>query len=166
MTGTERLLKYRNESGVFIVDGILDEESPPILAELAAAIGAAPQVRIDAGGVRRINSLGVRAWVDFMKHLHLQVSSRQVTFLRCSPSFVDQLNTVVDFRGGAAVESFLAPYVCESSGNIFYEELTVGKDVLKGSDYGVLARRPCNECPEPLVFDDLPERYLHFLSFL
>ena len=160
------MLKHRNQDGVFVVDGVLDEESPPILTELAAVIGSTPRLRIDTGGIRRVNSLGVRAWVDFMKHLHTEVHGRQVSFLRCSPSFVDQLNTVVDFRGGAAVESFLAPYVCESSGNVFYEELTVGKDVRKGSDYGVLARRPCNECPEPLVFDDLPERYLHFLSFL
>jgi hypothetical protein len=147
---------------VFVLDGILDEESGPTLHELLAAVTGSPQAIMDTGGVRRINSLGVRAWVDFMK----QLERTRVVFRRCSPAFVDQLNTVVDFRGNASVESFLAPYVCESTGNVFYEELTVGKDVRKGADFGGLTHRPCSECAEPLVFDDLPERYLHFLTFL
>jgi hypothetical protein len=118
-------------------------------------------VILDVSGVKRINSLGVRAWCDFMKKL----GQRQVVFRRCSPAFVDQLNSVSDFRANAQIESFIAPYVCESSGKVFYEELTIGKDVQKGN-YGALAERPCKECPKPLVFDDLPERYLHFLTFL
>ena len=158
---SDRQLSYRPDNGAYVIEGILDEDSTSVLIRLADAVPAEGPVVLDVAGIRRINSLGVRAWVDFMKLLR----DRKVMFRRCSPSFVDQLNTVIDFRGGAGVESFLAPYVCESSGNVFYEELTVGKDVRKG-EYAALDRRPCNECAEPLVFDDLPERYLHFLSYL
>ena len=146
--------------GARVLEGVLDEESAPVLAALSRELSSAPSIELDVAGLRRINSLGVRAWVDFMRSL----GKRPVTFTRCSPAFVDQLNTVSDFRGGARVVSLLAPYVCETSGNLVFEELIVGKDVTPGNFAG-LERRPCKECPEPLVFDDLPERYFQFLSF-
>lgn len=160
MTSEPALTFRRGEPGKSLIEGVLDEQSAPILAELAAELTASPSIELDVAGVRRINSLGVRAWIDFMRTL----DKRTVTLLRCSPSFVDQLNMVSDFRGHARISSFLAPYVCESSGNVFFEELTVGKDVTAGNFAGI-DRRSCGECPEPLVFDDLPERYLQFLSF-
>lgn len=143
-----------------VLEGVLDEQAAPVLAQLSADLNASQSIELDVGGLRRINSLGVRAWVDFMRTL----GERPVTFRRCSPSFVEQMNTVSDFRGHARVVSFLAPYVCESSGTTFFEELTVGKDVSADNFEGI-GRRSCKECPEPLVFDDLPERYLQFLRF-
>jgi anti-anti-sigma regulatory factor len=154
-------LSYRDQQGVVAVEGVLDELGPPVLDQLAKSLEKAPKVVLDVAGLKRINSLGVRAWCDFMKKL----GTRQVVFRRCSPAFVDQLNSVSDFRANAQIESFIAPYVCESSGNVFYEELTIGKDIKKG-DFTALNGRRCKECPEPLVFDDLPERYLHFLTLL
>jgi hypothetical protein len=152
-------LKVRSEGGVTFFEGVLDEEAPPVLDATAAK--AAPSVTFDVSGVKRINSLGVRAWVDFMKSL----GGRAVMLRRCSPAFVDQLNSVSDFRGNASVHSFLAPFVCERSGDVFYEEFVVGKDIKKG-DFAALLGKRCDACPEPLVFDDLPERYLHFLQFV
>ena len=160
MTPAPPLSFRRGEPGKSVLEGVLDEQAAPVLAELSAQLSSAASIELDVGGVRRINSLGVRAWVDFMRTL----GERPITFRRCSPSFVDQLNTVSDFRGHARIESFLAPYVCESSWNVFFEELTVGKDVSAGNFAGIDGR-PCKECPEPLVFDDLPERFLQFLSF-
>jgi ABC-type transporter Mla MlaB component len=154
------MLTYESDKGAYRLEGVLDEGAPPVLAQLSGEIGQSPAVAFDLASVRRINSLGVRAWVDFMK----LIAGRQIAFRRCSPAFVDQLNTVSDFRGEGKIESILAPYVCESSGNVFYEELTIGKDITSGN-YAALAGRPCSQCPEPLVFDDLPERYLHFLTF-
>lgn len=153
-------LSVQSRGEVRVLEGVLDEESPPVLAELARSLSLSPSVTLDVGGVRRINSLGVRAWVDFMRGL----GDKKVRFLRCSPAFVDQLNTVSDFRSGAEIDSFLAPYVCERTGRVFYEELQVAG--IKPGDYSALGARPCKECPDPLVFDNLPERYLHFLTFM
>jgi hypothetical protein len=154
-------LQHRTAGGVTTVEGVLDQLSPPVLDQLATSLPKQGPIVLELGGLKRINSLGVRAWCDFMKKL----AGRQVTFRRCSPAFVDQLNSVSEFRADARVESFIAPYVCESSGNVYYEELIIGKDIRKGDFEGLMSRR-CKECPEPLVFDDLPERYLNFLSFL
>jgi len=161
MTAPSPALVYQKTPDAVRLDGILDELAPPVLDRLAQELAANKGIALDVAGLRRINSLGVRAWCDFMKKL----SGHKVVFRRCSPAFVDQLNSVSDFRGDAHIESFIAPYLCESSGNVFYEELTVGKDIDKGN-YSALTGRRCSECPEPLVFDDLPERYLHFLAFL
>jgi len=149
----------RSQSGVCTLEGVLDELSPPVLTALSAELAAAPQISFDLGGLKRINSLGVRAWCDFMKTL----VGKAVAFRRCSPAFVDQLNTVSDFRAQGSVESFLAPYVCETTGKVVYEELVVGRDITSG-DFSKLGPRPCAECPQPMIFDDVPERYLHFLT--
>lgn len=161
MSSSSSLLTYRVDNGVAFIEGVLDENAPPSLAALAGALAPQKAVVLDSAGLKRINSLGVRAWCDFMKLL----AGKEITFLRCSPAFIDQLNSVSDFRADAKIVSFIAPYLCESSGRVFYEELIIGKDIKKG-DFAALTGRRCAECPEPLVFDDLPERYLHFLAFL
>jgi hypothetical protein len=161
MTDPAQHLKYSVDGPTATIEGVLDELAPDVLIEVTKKLPKAGPVTLDVAGLKRINSLGVRAWCDFMT----LIRGRQVTFRRCSPAFVDQLNSVSNFRADARVESFLAPYVCESSGKVFYEELTIGKDIKKG-DYTALEGRRCAECPEPLVFDDLPERYVQFLAFL
>jgi hypothetical protein len=155
------MLSYRPTQGGFTIEGVLDEGSPQVLNELAAHAALQRGVVLDLGGIKRINSLGVRAWIEFMKKL----VGRAVRFRRCSAAFVEQLNMISDFRGDATIESLLAPYVCQRSGNVFYEELVVGKDVKKG-DYKDAESRPCRECPEPMSFDDLPERYFYFIGCL
>jgi len=154
-------LNVRTEGPVVHLEGVLDETSPPELSKLAGQLRAQNKTVLEVSAVKRINSLGVRAWVDFMK----QLEGRAITLRRCSPAFVDQLNSVSDFKSHATVESFLAPFVCEKTGNVFYEEFTVGKDIKSSADLAALANKRCKECPDPLVFDDLPERYLHFLAF-
>jgi ABC-type transporter Mla MlaB component len=153
-------LSVQTRGDTHVLEGVLDEQSPPILVDLSRATGTASSITLDVGGLRRINSLGVRAWVEFMRGL----SGRKVHFVRCSPAFVDQLNTVSDFRSGAQIDSVLAPYVCERTGRVSYEELKVGIDIKRGGDFSALGERRCEECPEGMVFDDVPERYLHFLN--
>lgn len=117
------------------------------------------EVELDLAGITRINSCGVREWVNFMRRLEA-VSA--LWFARCSPVVVRQLNTIYNFRGAARVRSFLAPYVCESC------HLDEHK-LLEVAEY--FAHRPlhvprflCQRCGGPMVFDELPERYLAFLS--
>jgi hypothetical protein len=155
------MLAYRPMQGGFTLEGVLDEASPQVLDDLAAHAGLQRSVVFDVGGIKRINSLGVRAWINFMK----KVAGRTIHFRRCSTAFVEQINMVSDFRGGGGIESVLAPYMCETSGTVFYEELVAGVDLNKGG-YKGLESRPCKQCPKPMVFDDLPERYFVFLAFL
>jgi hypothetical protein len=116
-------------------------------------------VDLDLEGVMRINSCGVREWVNFVRELNVT----SLRFARCSPTVVLQLNTIYNFRGRARVESFLAPYVCESCHNDEYRLLKVDDHFPERLRVFPPAFR-CGRCGGVMLFDELPERYLSFLS--
>jgi len=118
------------------------------------------QVVFHLAEVRRINSCGVREWVNFVRELP-QVT--ELIFSHCSPAIVTQLNMISNFRGPARIRSFLAPYVCERC-NREEERLIDVRQHFAGGD---LTRAPefrCERCQSPLEFDDIPERYFAFLA--
>ena len=67
-------------------------------------------VVIDLADVKRINSCGVRDWVNWLTSLADQ--NRQAILVRCSPCIVTQLNLVHNFVGKAMVKSFFTPHFC------------------------------------------------------
>jgi len=117
-------------------------------------------VDLDLEGVNRINSCGVREWVNFVRDLRVA----SLRFARCSPTVVLQLNTIYNFRGRARVHSFLAPYVCEACHHDEYKLLRVEDHFPQRTPpYSPPAFR-CARCSGVMLFDELPERYLSFLS--
>jgi hypothetical protein len=136
--------------------GEIDENAD--FAELGRRLKGA--VVFHLAEVRRIISCGVREWVNFVRDLP---SVTELTFTHCSPAIVTQLNMIYNFRGQAKVRSFYAPYICESC-NHEEEKLL---DVQSQFPSGRTDRVPdftCEKCNQPMEFDDLPERYLSFLS--
>jgi hypothetical protein len=117
-------------------------------------------VTLSLEGITRVNSCGVREWVNFVRTLP-QVT--RLRFSRCSPTVVLQLNTIYNFRGGARVISFLAPYVCESCRTDEYRLLDVEEHFPDRTRPLAPAFR-CEKCGGALVFDELPERYLSFIA--
>jgi hypothetical protein len=143
----------RDGATVVEIAGQLDEkaELAPIGEKLSGA------VELHLGGVTRINSTGVRTFVNFISNLP---SVSELFFSHCSPAIVTQLNTIYNFRGRAKVRSLYAPYVCEACG---VEE----RKLLDVRALGVPPTVPafsCARCGGPMEFDDLPERYLSFLK--
>jgi hypothetical protein len=119
------------------------------------------------GGIRRINSCGVREWVSFVRVLsrrggQAQAQGVSLVFIACSPVIVTQLNTIYNFRGGAKIVSFLAPYLCDRCSH--EEEILLEV----ATHFAGRARRPpefaCPACGGEMELDDLPERYLSFLN--
>lgn len=110
--------------------------------------------------VRRINSCGVREWVNFVRDLP---NVTELTFTHCSPAIVTQLNMIFNFRGAAKVRSFFAPYICESCGTEDEKLLDVQSQFSSGQ-YNRVPDFSCEKCGQVMEFDDLPERYLSFLS--
>jgi hypothetical protein len=70
---------------------------------------------------------------------------------------------IYNFRGNATVRSFYAPYVCESCNREEEKLLDVDTHFANGN-VGDPPAFACEKCREPLQFDDLPERYLSFLT--
>ncbi len=109
--------------------------------------------------VRRINSCGVREWVNFVRDLP-QVT--ELTFSHCSPAIVTQLNMIYNFRGAASVRSFFAPYICENC-NREEEKLLDVETYFPNRQIDRVPDFSCEKCGQAMEFDDLPERYLSFL---
>jgi anti-anti-sigma regulatory factor len=110
--------------------------------------------------VSRINSCGVREWVTFFRDLGRKVKS--VTFVGCSPAIVTQLGMIHNFRGPARIASFMAPYACEKC-NFEEEKLLSVQEHFSGASRN-LPEFKCGRCGQPMIFDDMPDRYLSFLD--
>jgi anti-anti-sigma regulatory factor len=118
------------------------------------------KVVLHLGAVRRINSGGVREWVNFMAQLPRDVV---VTLTHCSPAVVAQLNMIFNFRGRARIRSFLAPYTCPRC-DIEEEKLI---DVETNFADRSARRMPdckCSTCGASMDFDEVADRYLSFLQ--
>jgi hypothetical protein len=136
--------------------GEIDENAD--FSELQRALQGNVELRLE--GVTRINSCGVREWVNFVRGLE---RVQALHFARCSPPVVLQLNTIYNFRGPARVSSFMAPYICEACHVDEYKLLDVDQHFPDRAHPNVPAFL-CKRCGGVMVFDELPERYLSFLE--
>jgi len=95
----------QRHDGHIAIAGTLTEDDD--LIPLAG--GLTGKVTIDLSGLRRINSAGVRMWMLFVRAVPPSV---ELTLEKCSVPFVNQMNLVRDFVGGARVTSVYVPYLC------------------------------------------------------
>jgi len=117
------------------------------------------QVIFDCGKVQRINSVGVKNWIQFMKHLSQEGIS--VTLRECSVSLVEQINMIKDFiPSSAKIESVQLPYYSSDLDQDFTKTFTL--DALKASFPNPPAAM--DENGKEAEFDDIPEEYLAFIK--
>jgi hypothetical protein len=140
------------------LEGVIDESS-----NLLDVLGRAKNNKLvlDLGGIRFINSIGVREWIRMQQaaaKIGVSIELRRV----CEP-LVHQLNIVPAARGVSIVTSFFAPYECEHCD----AEHDMVVDVrLHGA---ALARMqapemPCPDCKRPMLFASEPDLYLTFIA--
>ncbi len=121
---------------------------------LPAMVG---RVDFDMAQVRYMNSLGVRAWCDFLKKAPIQ----GYEFHACSIPFVLQASMVEDVLGRGTVTSFFAPYHCSACDHQEERLLQSAAILAAGLAAPVFS---CPACGGQLTFVDLPERYFAFLQ--
>ncbi len=129
-------------------------------ADLAALVSQIPAdgVHIDLSELTRINSIGVREWMDFLAAL----GERPVVLERCAPVFVDQMNAIANFAGSTQVESVMAAFECENDGNVRLVEARI-VDLRAGT----LPPAPrCERCQAETVPTQENELYYRFLRYL
>ncbi len=133
---------------LFTLAGVLDET-----ADLTPIRTAQGEVIIHFKGVTRINSCGVRDWVQALA----QAKLTSLVYRECPMPIVKQLNAVPAFLSGATVESILAPYFCESCDK---DQLCL----LSADEFatGAPPVRACETCQKPMKFDAIPAQYLGF----
>lgn len=155
------------EDVVFVkLSGVIDEDNT--LARSTKKLTGRTLV-LDLAEVKRINSCGVRDWVNWLGDLHAK--GKTVILTRCSPCIVTQLNLVNNFVGSAMVRSFFAPYYCAQCDLevlcLLQVEDFAGQTTPRAPKPGD-PRSPNVQCPRrtpncQLEFDDIEEAYFAFL---
>lgn len=110
-------------------------------------------------GVTRLNSCGIRSWVNALKGL----AGIRVVFVECPPIVVRQMNMVPSFVADAEVQSVIVPFLC---GNCDAEKLfLLSGPALKDARARVTRKQPCMNCLQgELEFEESPDAYFAFLD--
>jgi eukaryotic-like serine/threonine-protein kinase len=114
-------------------------------------------VKLSMRGVRRINSYGVRAWIDAIRKVPADC---QLEIIECPPPVVDQMNMVAGFLGRGKVTSFYAPMLCDHCTHEMDQLFTVEACREAG---GKLPPLTCPRCGKPMGVDDIEDQYLLFV---
>lgn len=149
--------RIEEDAGITTVTFIGEIDENADLSALRARL--AGTVVFDLENIRRINSCGVREWVNFVRELP---EVEELTFIRCSPVTVYQLNMIYNFRGPATIKSIYAPYICENCDTEEDGFIDLESQYPDGN-IGAMPELRCSQCDEPMEFDDIPDRYLSFL---
>jgi hypothetical protein len=115
------------------------------------------RVVFDTAQVTYMNSLGVRAWCEFLRQARIQ----GYEFHACSVPFILQASMVRDVIGRGTVTSFFAPFHC--IGCDHQEERLLQTAAILAANLEPPIFK-CPNCGGALEFDDLPERYFAFLD--
>jgi anti-anti-sigma regulatory factor len=154
-SGLNWSLQQDRASVVVSLTGAIDEDAN--FERLLSKLNNMSAIRIDMSGVGRINSCGVREWVNFVRALP---SNADLALEKCPSVVVAQINMISNFAANARILSVKAPFVCDSCGH--EEEILV--DLQRGEKPSLEARA-CSSCgKKALVFDDLEESYFAFIS--
>jgi len=148
-------ISHSDEVTFIKLSGVIDEDNE--LTELVEKIQPGTAI-IDLAEIERINSCGVRDWVNWLGKIETETS---VILVECSPAIVAQINLVNNFTGKGQVKSFYIPYFCTDCD----EEKVLLCEV---SEMGPLPHDPpicrCDECDLVMDFDDMPDSYFAFLG--
>lgn len=135
-----------------VLAGIVDEG-----AELKALHDLQGDVVIDLAGIKRINSYGVRLWVDAIRKIPPTV---RVVFVRCAPPMIEQMNMIHGFFGHGELKSFYAPMICPACEESQSELCEIEACRAAGNS---LPEVTCPACGETMELDDIEEQFLFFL---
>jgi anti-anti-sigma regulatory factor len=155
-------LQLTNQNGYDRLEiiGPISEDTESHLNNLVSKIPG--NLLVDFKGVSSVNSLGVRAWVNFMRQLG---TDRSIAFENCTPDIVSQMVMIPNFRGHAKVQSVFGPFQCESCGETQQELFVVGKnmpDASNGFDVGEVKCRACGSTE--IEFEEVEESYFSFAA--
>jgi hypothetical protein len=136
------------------LSGIIDETT-----QFTAIGPVSGKVEFNGKGVTKINSNGVKSWINYFTAL---VGQAEFSFSELSPVLVEQLNSLSNFCAGQSVHSLVVPFACTKC----------HKETLKSMKIPELKSNPepapiaCPHCGGTAEFDDLPEEYFCCLENL
>ena len=121
-----------------------------------------PVIILELEQINNFNSCGIREWIYLAKALS---ALGQLHLRHCSVIMIDQINMVPDLLGNGEIESFFAPYYCETDGCV--GEVSKLIDLAEYQETMAKSLAPellCDRCQKPLSFDALEESYFLFVE--
>ena len=118
-----------------------------------------PVVRLDLENISGFNSCGIREWVFWVQDLSL---GRQLIFVHCSIPMIDQINMIPQSLGTGKIESFFAPYFCQTCGEV--------NRLIQLSEHSEKIHQKkaphfnCDTCEGHLTFDSMDSSYFLFID--
>lgn len=157
--GSHLIVEMKETESVAYLElsGSIDEDNE--LDELGKRINK-PAVVVNAGNIDRINSCGVRDWVNWLNELGKR--GTELYLVECSPAIMTQVNLVCNFVGAGSVLSFYAPYFCpdcKEEKMLLFETEEMGPSIP--------TQAPpcrCDQCDQAMEFDDIESSYFAFLG--
>jgi anti-anti-sigma regulatory factor len=152
----------RDDVSYVKVTGVIDEDNE--LAPLADRLTGSGTAVIDLSEIERINSCGVRDWVNWLGKV--EKGGSKAVLIECSPAIVAQINLVNNFTGQGVVKSFYAPYFCPNC-DLEKVLLVETRDMMAPGGGPARFKAPtcrCDECDGVMDFDDMEDSYFAFLS--
>lgn len=150
----ERGLTFEKRGDIHYLEGHIDE-----YADFSELLQQSEPLKLNLKGIVRLNSVGVRNLLTFIRDW----GEKQIVYIECPDVVMDQLSMVKDLMGFnkkiADVESFLAPYVCESCER--EEEFLVQVSDLRAKGLK-LEDKKCPNCSGDME----PELSIDFFRFL
>jgi anti-anti-sigma regulatory factor len=147
---------HRDDLSFVKLAGVIDEDNE--LTELTDKIHGGTVV-IDLREVERINSCGVRDWVNWLGRV--EGKNIEIVLVECSPAIVAQINLVNNFTGNGVVKSFYVPYFCPECDE---EKVLLCETADMGPPPHEAPICRCDECDLVMDFDDMPDSYFAFLA--
>ena len=129
------------------IAGTLDEASEMPIPDIRGR-----RVVIDAHGVTRANSMGVRAWVEMMTELSARAP--EIVMMKVPAVLVTQASMISTFFGRARIHSFMSPWICLHCDNALEQ--------LHGEADPVPQSIACPKCGSQMELDWDREAYLAF----
>lgn len=142
------------------IAGVVDEYADFTELNLAAST----LLTVDFSGVVRMNSSGIRTWVQTIMKNQIQLNLRN-----CASAVVEQFSMIPEFIGrNGQVESFFVPYHCQSCDYETKRLMRPGLDIPVGVsiDFPTSLAQACPKCGGKVEFDHNPEIYFSFLRYI
>ncbi len=136
--------------------GAINEDSELALKNILADLAGVSKITFNFAQTTTINSLGVRAWVQFLRSVE---EGRTVVFEQCSPDVISQINMIPSFSGKADITSFYTNYICESCNKT--EKILLEKKNLAPKQIPEKAK--CPSCSSEMETEELEDEYFAFL---
>ena len=118
------------------------------------------KIIINLRHVKRINSCGVREWINAVRKLGDRF---EIDFIECSRAIVDQLNMIKNFYSSGRVLSFFAGYCCEECEEYYDMLLDVEKYFSRIDGAPDAPEMNCPKCGAKMIFHEDEEEYFSFL---